>query len=260
MTRWIPVSTTDHAKAYYWPRQGLSFTRDEQVVPILLAELGKLLPHYTLGFVQRDGEYQPVALLGLGQGNLYVTQGGKWLGGYVPAALRGYPFKLATNPEGQQVLCIAEEHLTDDPSASPLFSEQGELAAPMPKMVEFLKQSESNRQKTRACTQALAKEKLIKPWSLEFPRKGHEPLKVEGFYRIDEAAFNRLSAISLHQLRGGPLSLAYAQMFSTHQLNQLTERAEFQANSKKSQAVPENLDSVINGDDGEFDFEFDFDS
>jgi len=80
MTQWIAISRTQHAETNFWPRQGYNFAAPEQVVPILIAELTKLLPHYALGFIQQGKHYQPVALTGLGgERNLYVHSDGRWL-------------------------------------------------------------------------------------------------------------------------------------------------------------------------------------
>jgi len=69
MTQWIALSKTDHAASLYWPRDGYHFASDQQVVPVLVAELGKLLPHYALAFVKEGERYQPVAITGLGNCN-----------------------------------------------------------------------------------------------------------------------------------------------------------------------------------------------
>lgn len=103
MAQWIALSKTQHAKHSYLPRQGYSFAVNQAVAPVLLAELPKLLPHYALGFIQQETGYQAVVLLSLdGQNNLYLHSDGRWLGSYVPASLRGYPFTLANTEEGQK--------------------------------------------------------------------------------------------------------------------------------------------------------------
>jgi len=105
MPNWTAISPFQHADKYYLPRQDYSFAADQQVVPILIAELSKLLPHYALAFIQQDSTYQPVAITGLGGGqNLYVNYEGKWLATYVPAFLRSHPFRLLTTENNKQVL------------------------------------------------------------------------------------------------------------------------------------------------------------
>ncbi|MDR5876552.1 SapC family protein [Vreelandella gomseomensis] len=258
MTQWVALSKTDHADTLCWPRDGYHFASDQQVVPVLLAELGKLLPYYALGFVKEGERYQPVAITGLGQGNLYLHPQGKWLGNYVPAALRGYPFRLAHQDE-QTILCV--DHLTDEPSAKTLFDDEGNLAKTVSDTLEFLKQCEQSRQVTHACVQKLADAGVIEAWPLQIGRgEGQDPLHVNGLHRISEQALNALDAETLHGLRGGPLSLAYAQMLSTHQLSELTKRAELLAQVGGTNEVPENLDSVLDGMGDDDDLMFDFDS
>ena len=53
------------------------------------------VPAMPIGFIERGGHYSPVALMGLTkEANVFVGPAGQWLGGYVPAVLRTYPFRL----------------------------------------------------------------------------------------------------------------------------------------------------------------------
>ncbi|MEQ5801222.1 SapC family protein [Halomonas sp. H10-9-1] len=257
MTQWIALSRSDHAEAHYRPRDAFHVTAGQAVAPVLLAELGRLLPHYVLGFIAQGDGYQPVALLSLdGQRNLYLNADGRWLAGYVPASLRGHPFTLAQTEQGQKqkVLAIAADHLVDE--GQPLFDEAGELSEPVARTLQFLNQCDRNRQPTWQAAQALGDAGVIEPWPLQLSRgEGQEPLKVQGLYRVSEQALNGLEAEAFATLRGGPLALAHAQLFSTHQLNQLTERAKLHAQQSE---VPENLDSLLDGmEDDDLTFDFD---
>jgi len=257
MPEWAAVSRTQHADRHYQPRQGYRFAAEQPVASILLAELGKLLPHYALGFVQQGEHYQPVALLGLnGQQNLYLHPDGRWLGNYVPASLRGYPFTLANTEDQQQVLCIAQEHLGEDDQSVPLFDEEGQLDQRVQKTLAFLQECEKNRQVTQAAAGVLGDTGVIEPWPLKVERgEGQEPLKVNGLYRVNEKALNALDADTYATLRGGPMALAHAQLFSMGQLSQLAERAKFHAQQQAGQP-PESLDEVFGGDDDDLIFDF----
>lgn len=260
MPQWIALSRAEHVDKYFQPRQGYRFAANEQVVPVLIAELAKLLPYYTLGFIQQGDDIHPVALTGLGgERNLYLHPDGRWLANYVPSVLRAYPFRVAKADNGQQVLAIEQESLVDDPSAQPLFNHEGHLAKKVQQTLDFLTQCDQNRQVTTAACQALKKAGVIEPWPLQVERgEGQEPLKMQGLYRINEPALNQLDAESFANLRGhGALPLAYAQLLSQSQLNQLSERAKFHAKHGATQEVPEDLDSVFDNDD---DLTFDFDS
>lgn len=258
MAQWIALSKTQHAKHSYLPRQGYTFAVNQAVAPVLLAELPKLLPHYALGFIQQETGYQAVALLSLdGQNNLYLHSDGRWLGSYVPASLRGYPFTLANTEEGQKALCVEQAHLSEE-QGEPLFDEEGNLAPTVQRTVEFLNQCEQNRELTQRSVNALVEAGVIEQWPLKLERgEGQAPISVNGLFRVDEKALNALEGEAYARLRGGPMALAHAQLFSVSQLSQLSERAKFHA-QHATQEVPENLDSVLDGgDDDELTFDFD---
>ncbi|WP_322529111.1 SapC family protein [Salinicola sp. LHM] len=260
MTEWIALSRTRHTDSHFLPRQGYAFAADRQVTPILLAELGKLLPHYPLGFVQQGDQFQPVALLGLSGPNRYLHPDGRWMADYVPAGLRGYPFTLANAEDNQQVLCIDHDHIQEEPNDSvseALFDDEGSLSQRVQQTLDFLQQCESNRQLTIRACQTLGELGLIEPWPLQIGRgEDQTPLQVQGLFRINEKALNALEPTAFADLRKhGALALAYAQLFSLNQLHQLIEREKFHARQQPAQSPNGNLDSLFGEDD---DLSFDF--
>ncbi|MHB0776545.1 SapC family protein [Halomonas sp. WWR20] len=262
MAQWIAVSRTEHADNYFWPRQGYLFAAKDQVVPVLIAELTRLLPHYALGFIRQGENYRPVALTGLGgERNLYVHTDGRWLASYVPSVLRGYPFRMANTDNGQQVLAIEQDSLTDEPSAQPMFDEEGNLTSRVQQTVDFLTQCDKNRQATAAACQALSQADVIEEWPLKIERgEGQEPITVQGLYRINEKAMNELAAEAFAGLRKhGALALAYAQLFSMSQLSQLIERAKFHEKlhaKQADQSASRDIDSLLDGDEDDLTFDF----
>jgi len=251
MPQWTVISKSSHAQTYYYPREGYHHTREQLVAPILLAELPKLTQHFLLGFVPKGDRFMAVALLGMEQGqNLYVHPDGRWLGSYVPASLRGYPFNLLPDEKGQRVLCIDAEQLTEVADAGEaLFAENGQPSDSVAKQLDFLQHCEADRQRTQKAVDALQQAGVLQPWPLEISRgEGEAPKKIEGLYRIDEKALNTLDAEAYATLQGAPMALAHAQLFSAHQLHQLVERAKFQAQNTP-QELPDDLDSFFNDDD-----------
>lgn len=255
MPQWTALSKTAHRDARLLPRDGYRHAESDPVVPILLAELNKLLPHFALGFIARNEGYVPVALLSLdGQRNLYVAPDGRWIGAYVPALLRGYPFALADGQDGNKVLAIDAERLSEHDGA--LLFDGDAPSDTVQKTLDFLQQCEGNRQQTHTATQALQDAGVITEWPLTIQRHGEDaaPKTVKGLSRIDEAALNALDAETLATLQGAPLGLAYAQLFSTAQLDQLSERDKRLAETGD---VPESLDALFGEDDDELGFDFD---
>ncbi len=256
MTQLIALSPSNHTGYGFKPRSGYHFTKTQSIVPILLAELSKLLPHYPLAFIKEKDQYQAVALIGDGKKNLYVNDDGKWLSEYVPSGVRGYPFAIATNDKGQRLFCLHEEHLTKDVDCPHLFTATGELNEDARNHFQFLTQCETNRQQTEVAVKALHEAQLLIPWELVIADAQGKGLSINGLLRIDEQGLNRLPAETLVALRNcGALALAYAQMFSMAQHTQLTARLKYHAQS--TAAVTENDIAQIfakNDDILKFDF------
>lgn len=259
MSQWIPLSPSQHAEKTCLPREGYTFAAQRPVAHVLLAELARLLPHYVLGFVRQEEALVPVALLSLdGQTNLYVAPNGKWLGSYVPASLRGYPFTLANTEDGQKALCIHGDHLADE-AGDPLFDASGNRSATVQKTLDFLSQCEQNRVQTRNAARALDEAEVIEPWPLQINREeGQEPLAVNGLFRVSERALNALNAEAYAGLQGPPMALAHAQLFAMGQLAQLTDRTRLQARHAEDQTAGD-VDNLFGGGD-EDELEFDFGS
>ena len=252
MPTWKAISKSEHARKHFIARQVYSFAAKQQVVPILLAELSKLIPLYALGFIQQQEAYMPVVLTGLGgEQNLFVNADGKWLGTYVPAVLRGYPFALADNNQGEKVLCIEESHLSDD-QGQPLFDGDGNLTKPVQDTLSFLNECEKNRKVTEAACRSLQAFGVIETWPLQIKRgEDEEPVQLDGVFRISEKALNELDAKTFSGLRGnGALGLAYAQLFSMHQTSRLGELAKLHAQQQKKQQTPEpDIERLFGNDD-----------
>lgn len=252
MSSWIALSRSEHADAHWKPRQGFAFAAGLQAVPVFVAELTKLLPSYCLGFVKDNDRYQAVCLLGLGEGrNLYVNQENKWLADYVPANLRGFPFTLAENDSGENVLCIDQGHLTKDSAASSLFDSEGNLSPKSVEMFEFLVKCRADNLVTQNACDALANAEILEVWPLTVNRgESEEPLAINGLYRINEKALNTLSGETFAALRqSGALALAYGQLFSMSQTAQLIKRAHYLAKVKELSSPPQDLSGLFGQDD-----------
>lgn len=224
MPEWIALSRSAHAEARYVPRRGYAHAEGQAVLPVQLAELSRLLPHYALALVVHESGYRPVALLSLdGTTNLYLHPDGRWLCPYVPAALRGWPFTLARD-EARQVLCLEKGALVQAPEGAALFDEAGELAAPVAGTLRFLEQCERGREATARATRALNEAGVIAEWPLDIPGgEGAPPRALKGLYGVDEKALNALGPEALVALRdAGGLALAYGLLFSRPQTERLT--------------------------------------
>lgn len=261
---WVAITRSQHQGSGWLPRKGFAFAQTEQLAPVLLQELAHLTSLYTLAFVQRGETFQLVALLGVGAGagdgrNLYINKDHQWLGAYVPALFRAHPFAFLKSETGESLLCIRQSHLVSEPEPGqagvhPFFDESGELADVTAKMVSFLSQCEQGRQVTdQACAQLHALE-LLESWPLTIEREDQGALALQGLYKINEAKLNAVAGAELNALhQAGALKLAYAQLFSMHQLHQLKERAAYHA--KQAPQRPVDLEPIFGDSDAGLNFD-----
>lgn len=239
MPNYTVISRTTHSSKRWLRPNGYTFAAREAVVPVFAAEVSKAAMSLPLAFIARGDEYQVVAALGLAPGqNLFVAQDGRWLGNYVPAALRSYPFCLANTPEGQQVLCFDTDSglLSDGLAGEPFFNADGTPVTVVAEMLDFLGQLEANRSATAAACAALQAQKVIVPWDIRVQSDGSEN-KVEGLYKVDVAAMSALPDGEFVTLRqNGALALAYCQLLSMQHLSTLADLAK--SHAAAAQATP----------------------
>lgn len=221
-----------------------TFAAQDSLIPVVAAELPQLVPMLPLAFLPSENGYLLMAMTSLlpGQNLFVVPTTGQWLGAYVPAALRGWPFQMVKPADGDgHVLCVIEDSglLGAQGEGTDFFDDSGNPTQPIQEIADFLSQVERNRAATQVAVDALNSAGLIQPWSLLTEKDGGT-LPVNGLFRIDEAALNALDADTLKGLCDkGALAIAYAQMFSMNQLSVLDKlkpmREQLQAQAQAAQ-------------------------
>lgn len=268
MAQWQPLSPSQHHLMGWKPFTHYRFIANNTLAPICVSELLAINGAMPLAFTKTpQGNFQLVAVQGLeNQQNLYVGNDGKWLGRYVPAVHRGYPFRLQLFENKSFILCGDMDaewlHQHAEPEDTHIFNEQGALTPPVKDIVTFLQNVQKDLQRTRAIVAQLADANLIEPWPVQFPLPGAlkgEKQRVDGLHRINETTLRTLAPETIAKLAAnGALSTAYAQLLSQGRINDLikrhTERGQHHNNAEKV-----DLESLFN-DDEDDDFEFNFDA
>ncbi|HSI52887.1 MAG: SapC family protein [Ramlibacter sp.] len=252
--RIVPLSRSAHAHKRWIPYTGYSFAMPHTLLPLVGLELGRAASCLPVVFAAVDKGFLPMALLGLDTGqNLFVGEGGEWLGEYVPAALRSQPFALGRNPQGQLILCIDEgSPLVSDTEGELFFPQGDELAAGARKAMDFLSRVEQGRAATLRACEALAKHGCIVPLSFTVKVSGVDR-SVEGLYQAGETQLSALPDEAFLELRKtGALQLAYTQLLSLHKLPLLGSLATRRAEAVARRAGP---DLSLLDKDGTFGFD-----
>lgn len=225
-----PLSRSRHV-GWYWRRApDFKFALGRVLVPITVAELPRAAGAFPLVMQPLAGPASSglFALLGLTPDrNVFIDRQGRWRGGYIPAQIRGYPFQMAATSDGQFVACVDEsaEVLSQDPGAGePLLDAQGAPTPAVREVLKFLDGMARQVRVTHAVCKALWDQQLLEPWAPFLPSAGSGH-RVQGLYRVNENALQKLAPEGLAQLRDHEaLKLAYAAILSQSHTRGLQER------------------------------------
>ena len=218
------VSRERHGGKFWMVPNNFGYASTSHIVSLSTQEIGQAARALPLAFLASDAGMTLVAVLGLEPGsNPFVAPNGNWAGAYVPAALRGYPFKLVRPSDSSDNLVLAvhetAETVSADPTAGTPFFE-GEAAHPKTQgMLQFLMNVESGIASTRQASSVLQSANVLEPWPISM-KAGETTRAVNGLFRVSEVALKALPDEQFLALRA-VLPLAYAQLISMQNLSAL---------------------------------------
>ena len=256
MVQFVAVSKDRHGTKKWQRPVNYPFAAAQASVPVASAELVRASLSVPLAFAEQTGRYTLVAVLSLVPArNMFVGPDGRWLGKYVPAWFRVYPFRfLPQKGTTEAVLCVDEESgLVVDANlpGETFFDADGKLSPELKPVVELLGQLQRGLQATDLAVSALAQAGVIKPWQLKI-KSAQAEQAVNGLHHVDEAALAALPDEAFLKLRvASALPIAYAQMLSEGQLSVFAQLAQLhhQAKSPAVVTLPESIDSLLLPDD-----------
>ncbi len=163
------ITSTRHGHQFWQRYTSYHFAANDALSYLAGAELPSALLHLPIAFVANGETFLPMAVLGLHPGkNLFIAQDGRWIGGYIPAAYRSYPFVMANTPENKPVLCIDEDSgLLSALPGEAFFADDGQPSPVIGTVLNFLNQISANRQTTERICALLQKHALIQPWPIK---------------------------------------------------------------------------------------------
>lgn len=228
MTSIVPISRQRHGDKHWKRFSSYTFAANDALAPLALAELSKAATALPIAFIEQDDRFIPAALMGFRAGqNLLVSAAGQWLGRYIPAAYRSYPFQLVKADNGQQVLCVDESSglISDGVEGDCLFEPDGQPNPGVLEILSFLEQTNASREAVLGISELLQRHQLIQPWPLTVQGASGKQ-HIGGLFQIDERMLNSIAAEALAELRdSGALLVSYLQLLSMQQLGELANLA-----------------------------------
>ena len=169
-----------------------------------------------------------LALTGLEHGrNLFVDADGQWTGGYLPAVLRTWPFRLLTelDDEGARLVAVHRPALGLS-SGEPLFDDQGKEMPWLQTVLQELVALDAAATSTSDMVAALDAAGVLHERTLQAILPGGRQMELTGFLSVDESKLNALSPAQAGALHSqGALALAYLHLLSLRRFRPLMERA-----------------------------------
>lgn len=230
MTRPVALNNVTHRHLRVRTERSAALGDARQSVLALPAEFRQLQAHFPIVFQHVDGGgFQPIALLGLEEGqNLYLSERG-WDAPVVPMALQRDPFMIGRHGDGLQLhvdldspRIVAEG---DTESGTAVFMPHGGHSDYLDQVVSLLEHLHAQAQQLPRFIDALTRHQLLEPFALDIELPDGEQGRLSGLYTIHEERLAALPGNALEALaREGHLLPIYMQLASLAQLPVLLER------------------------------------
>jgi len=216
----------------------VSFAAKSQVVPLVASEFADASLEYPIVFSRSaDGQWTAMALTGVQPGrNAFVDASSRWVGRYVPASLRRYPFILAKADGGQLSVALDLAAANVGKTGEPIFNDKGEpspiVAGVMPLLVEFQQQAELTSRWLKQFEDA----GLLTPKTLRVDSAQGSQGAIGGIWVVDEAKLRALPADTLLAwFKSGQIGAVYAHLISLRNLAIVAERSRAHAAAAQDQ-------------------------
>ena len=221
MSRHALLNNIDHRDLRIDTRRVPGLGDEVMFAPTFPGEFRELQACYPIVFHEdAGGALQPVALLGLEEGqNLFLGEDG-WDTAYLPLAIERQPFLIGIGEDGEPMVHIdlGSPRIAND-AGEPVFKEFGGTTAYLDRVSSVL----------RALHEGLHGNAhgLLEPFVLDIQLKDGTRHRLAGFQTIAEERLRELDGAVLRQLnRSGALEAIHMAMASLSNLRDLIERME----------------------------------
>jgi SapC protein len=230
MPKHVLLNNVDHHDLRVIAKRSADYGDDVVAVPTFPGEFRDLQAYYPIAFQKiREDEFQPLALLGLRQGeNLFLSDKG-WDAPYVPLAIERQPFLIGVADE-EPLVHIDLDHPRvvrgEDADGEPLFLEFGGTAPYLERMASVLRALHEGLRDSAGFIGVLLRHELLEPFVLEVRLDDRSENRLSGLQTINEERLRGLDGAALQELsRQGYLQAAYMAIASLSHLRDLIERA-----------------------------------
>lgn len=234
MTNIVLLNNIQHKNLKVITTRGKEYGDNYMCVPTCPKEFRSLQAQYPIVFGKNSesGEYTPLALLGLQEGENLFIENGQWNARYIPLCADCKPFYIGQQSQRDltaEQSCVIHVDL-DSPKVSEdigisLFKEQGGSSDYLLRMSRTLGVIQEGIVEVKPFINLLLEFDLLEPFSAEITLKNNQQYTLQGFYTVNEEVLANLSAEAIKKFHdSGFLFDIYMQIASLSQIAGLIER------------------------------------
>ncbi|TWH99981.1 SapC protein [Luteimonas cucumeris] len=229
MSHPVLLNNIDHHDLRVITARGAAYGDDTMSVPTFFREFRDLQAHYPIVFQPTaDGGLQPLALLGLRQGENLFLQGERWDAHYLPLAIERLPFLIGI-ADDEPMIHVDLDHPRvrrgEAATGEPLFLQHGGTAPLLDRIASVLRTLHDGLHDNAAFIAALLHHQLLEPFMLDITLDDQSHIRLSGFHTIHEQRVRQLDGAALQALsQAGYLEAMYMALASMSQLRGLIER------------------------------------
>jgi len=177
------------------PMEDLEFAKDVSFVPLLANEVERVGKIFPVVF-SNDDEPSVIAIVSLGGKSLALDNQYRWIGDYIPMALRRYPFSIASIKEdsSQKVILIDEDsHLLSTTEGESLFDDEGNATEALNRAINFLENYDKQMQITKNVAKLIKESKILDEREISVGEGEEKHVLIKGFSVVEREKLNGLS-------------------------------------------------------------------
>jgi hypothetical protein len=224
-----PVTVDRHKDLSVKAGSTYEFARNVNSVPLTAIEFAQAAAEYPIVFAGNEEAVMPVVVLGAQQTeNLFVGDNGEWLGKYVPAFVRRYPFVFSTDKSGRTFILHIDEDFKGcnrDGRGERLFDNEGEQTQYLKNVLNFLQDYQARFQRTKQYCDRLKSLDLLQPMQAQFNLNTGERRSLSGFMTVNREKLKQVAADDLQNLfNNDELECTYLHLHSLRHFADMLDR------------------------------------
>jgi len=226
MTEHVILNNVEHRDLRVNMSHGAEYGDDIMSALTFPDEFRNVQTYYPIVFQKDDlGNFQPVALFGLQQGENLFLEGDRWDAHYIPLSVQRGPFLIGRSPKGGQVHIDMDHPRVGGGSGLALFHEHGGATELLERISSILGLLHEGVQSTRPYIDALLKHDLLESFVVDVQLDEQSHNRLLGYYTINQDRLRELDGGVLEELsRAGHLESTFMVVASLSHFRDLIER------------------------------------